>query len=321
MSKYIKIDRIEEVQIIAFEMLKEFDRLCKEADIPYSLAGGTLLGAIRHGGFIPWDDDVDVFMLRKDYERFLQEYAGANLKDPHYHVVTGRADIPGITFARIIDDRTQVDCKTSTAINNLWIDIFPLDAIPTDLEERSEFIARMRYLRRIRILLNAPPMTGKTKLKKIVKTPVTSIGRQLGMQKTICQKIEQESQKYEQEDVEAVAEIVAQAAIKGTVCRNTFTQSVEVPFEGQMFSAMPDYNRYLTGQYGEYLQLPPEGKRKAHKVSVKIEISKYDEQTREKLLYYIQKKDMEARNQEALDVFLKEKECEKRTGETAGRNT
>ena len=117
------------------------------------------------------------------------------------------------------------------------------------------------------------------------------------MNNKVCRKIIKAAQKYRgAENAHEVAEIIAQGFIKGTMCKETFGQSVEVELRGMMFPAMPDYNHYLTGQYGDYLGLPPERQRVAHKINVKIDISKYDGALKEELLYYIQKKDIEANN-------------------------
>ena len=315
MHSYIKLDRIEEIQLIVSDLLCEFERLCKSANISYSLGGGTLLGAIRHQGFIPWDDDIDVFMLREDYERFVKTYIGAQLSNPNCQIVDGNNGASGIAFARLIDCRTRVVCKKTTAIQNLWIDIFPLDTIPTALAEQNEFEFQMRRLRKIRLFFNAPPMTGKTKFKRIIKTPFTIMGRCLGIQKKICRKITVEAQKYNNEtDTKEVAEIVAQGWIKGTCCKATFKNSVQVPFGDRTFSAMPDYNHYLTGQYGDYWELPPEEARKAHKIDVEIAFDQYDAQMQQKLLYYIQRRDIENENMHKLRLLQNEVEKQEKIG-------
>lgn len=302
MEAFIELNRIQCTQAIAFDMLCEFDQLCKKEGYAYSLAGGTLLGAIRHKDLIPWDDDIDLFMLREDYESLLKKYDGKFFLNPYYKIVSIDQGLIGQSFARMIDTRTRTICKQSLSLRNLWIDIFPVDEVPDDLVKRESFQKEMYSLRRWRLLFNLPPWRGKTLSIKLKKTPIGIIARWLGLNTKICHKITKTAQKYRgAKNAHEVAEIVAQGFIKGTMCKETFGKSVEVELRGKMFPAMPDFNHYLTGQYGVYLELPPERQRVAHKLNVKIDISKYDGALKEELVRYIQKKDLEENNQIALD--------------------
>lgn len=314
MQGYIKLDRIEEIQLIVSDLLCEFERLCKNANIPYSLAGGTLLGAVRHQGFIPWDDDIDVFMLREDYERFVKTYIGAQLSNPNYQIVDGNNGAPGITFARLVDCRARIVQSKSTAMQCLWIDILPLDVIPTELYNQRMLVEQIRKLRKVRLFLNAPVGTGRTQIKRIIKTPLSVIGRWLGLQRVVCRRIELEARRYEDSNATEVAEVVAQGWIKGTCCKATFKNSVQVPFGDRTFSAMPDYNHYLTGQYGDYWELPPEEAREAHKIDVEIAFDQYDAQMQQKLLYYIQRRDIENENMHKLRLLQNEVEKQEKIG-------
>ncbi len=302
MEAFIELNRIQCSQAIAFDMLCEFDKLCKKEGYAYSLAGGTLLGAIRHKDLIPWDDDIDLFMLREDYESFLEKYAGKFISNPYYKIVNIDHEFKGQTFSRMIDIRTRTTSRQSLTFRNLWIDILPVDEVPDDLVKRESFQKEMLRLRQWRLLFNLPPWRGKTLSIKLKKTPIGIIARWLGLNNTVCKKITKTAQKYRNaKNAHEVAEIIAQGSIKGTMSKETFAQSVEVELRGKSFHAMPDYNHYLTGQYGDYLELPPEKQRTAHKLNVKIDISKYDGALKQELLYYIQKKDVEEQNRIALE--------------------
>ncbi len=302
MHAFIELNRIQCSQAITFDMLCEFDKLCKKEGYAYSLAGGTLLGAIRHKDLIPWDDDIDLFMLRDDYESFLEKYAGKSFCNPYYKIISIDHGLDGQAFSRMIDTRTYTTSKQSLTMRNLWIDILPVDEVPDDLVKREHFQKEMFRLRKWRLLFNLPPWSGKTLLIKLKKTPIGIIARWLGLNNKVCKKITKTAQKYRgAENAHEVGEIVAQAIIKGTMSKETFAQSVEVELRGKMFPAMPDYNHYLTGQFNDYLELPPEKQRTAHKLNIKIDITKYDGALKEELLYYIQKKDIEEQNQIALD--------------------
>lgn len=303
MGNVVNVSRIQCAQIIAFDMLCHFRDICEKEGYAYSLAGGTLLGAIRNKGFLPWDDDVDVFLLREDYDKFIEKYAGKQQEGTYYRTVDRNNDSPGIVWARMIDTRTHVSHKNNAGIKQIWIDILPVDAIPNKQSERMAFQTKIIKLRNQRVRLIAKPFTGKTLLKKILKTPFAIIGRFFGAHQRVCDKIDIAAQIYRNSDAREVGEIVAQARIKGTINYSTFRQPTKVQFNGQFFNAMPDYNHYLTGQYGNYLLLPEKEKRTAHKLTIKLDLDKFDVTTQEKLLYYIEKKDLEEINDAKLAAY------------------
>ena len=284
MSKFVEINDLTAIHAICMELLCTFDKMCRDAGIVYSLAGGTLLGAVRHNGFIPWDDDIDLFLLREDYEKFLEIYGSKPLKNENYELIYIENKGPELPFARIVDNRTRLLHSGSLSINRVWIDILPLDGIPETKEVRIEFTRRLKKLRYGRLLSNSIPFTGKKKWRAFLKTPVAVCMRKTGIRKMIVKKIIKESQKFTYSSVDRVGELVAQAKVKGTICKNTFRDYVLLDFEGKKFMAMPDYEQYLQECYGNYMQLPPVKKQRAHGVKLSVDINAYDGELKEKLL-------------------------------------
>lgn len=284
MSKFVEINDLTAIHAICMEMLCTFDKMCKEAGIVYSLAGGTLLGAVRHKGFIPWDDDVDLFMLREDYEKFLKLYSNKTLENKYYKLIYIDDGAPELPFARLVDNRTKICHSSSLSINRVWIDILPLDGIPLIKEKQEYFTRYLRKLRYGRLLSNTIPFTGKNKWRAVIKTPIAAFMRKTGIRKMIVKKIIKESQKYSSTSVERVGELVAQAKVKGTICKNTFRNYVLLDFEGKKFMAMPDYEQYLQECYGDYMKLPPMKKQRAHNVKLSVDIDAFEGELKEKLI-------------------------------------
>lgn len=272
------------IHLIDMDLLTVFDKMCRDAGLVYSLAGGTLLGAIRHKGFIPWDDDVDIFMLRPDYEKFLKIYSGQQMENKYHQLVHVDNGAPGLVFARLVDNRTRVIHPRNNTLDRAWIDILPLDGIPDTPEERKAMVKYLQKLRLYRLRAASRPFTGKTKMRAILKTPVAYLMRKLGLQEKISRKIIKASQMVPYETAERVGELVAQAKVKGTVCKETFKNYVLLDFEDKQFMAMPDYERYLKECYGNYMQLPPIKKQRGHNITVYVDIDAYEGETKEKLL-------------------------------------
>lgn len=150
---------LREIQEIELNILSDIDRFCRENGIRYSLDGGTLLGAVRHHGFIPWDDDIDIIMPREDYDRFLKSYQS---KNGQYRLYT-KDTIPAYRtqmFAKVIDTQTiaNEELYQQQDAYGLWVDIFPADYVPAKPRAYRRIAKRFycyRHLLYVRCLKNA----------------------------------------------------------------------------------------------------------------------------------------------------------------------
>lgn len=266
-------------------MLKVFDRICQEDGVHYSLAGGTLLGAARHQGFIPWDDDVDVFLLRPDFEKFIEKYSHGELIDGRYTISSMKTGLREIPIARLMDMKVKVKHESSVSIpKHAWIDIVPLDAIPNDGKQARKLIKKLARWREYRILGNALPGSGKSRRRRLVRTFWGIVLRSLHLIRPISKHIDHLAKKTNFDESKQLAEIVIKGNYNGRTLRESFNDSLWLPFEGQRFMCMPDYNDYLAGQYGmDYMKLMPRALRESHGVHAWLDKKYLSEEERAQL--------------------------------------
>lgn len=260
------------IQELLTAILSEFDRVCTEIGTPYVVYGGTALGAVRHGGFIPWDDDVDVCMLRRDYERFLSHAPGV-LK-PEYMLANSRVDaeFPNMFSVLGLRDTEFISefIKDSPYKMQLSIDIFPLDKVPQEawryrLQAREAwFWGRMMYLQGTpRPYLSLEPAA--TKAVHTVTGLVYQALKLLRVGPTVLQKRwEKAARRFEQGPGARHTDFTDMNPMAWEVAEVDLFPSVSAPF-GDIEVQLPNnYDAILTRGYGDYMELPPENKRKNH---------------------------------------------------------
>ncbi len=259
---------LDEIKNIEFNILCEFVSFCDSHDLKYYLAYGTLLGAVRHKGFIPWDDDVDVLMPRPDYDKFI-ELTGYNPIKTNLETRLYRNCIhPNIyPFAKVIDINTIVfeKGKSKKNISGIWIDIFPLDGYPEDKNEADTLFNKYKKLRNLQDLATTNPFFVRQNIaKKIIKTFFIAPFIKLYGVKKICKKIDILAQTYSFENCKAAADFTWGDNIESYLLKSELEPATQVQFEGKNFKAPAGWQQYLTRLYGDYLQLPPEEERIPH---------------------------------------------------------
>ena len=252
---------------VQLDLLIEFDRVCKENGIKYSLDAGTLLGAIRHKGFIPWDDDVDIVMLREEYEK-LDRIASSKFSEPYFWQTYSTNPDHGRGFARLRNSSTtyilhfeQNGEKSCFSHNQgVFIDIFICDEVPDDKTERANFMdqlaKRQDYVWFLRMQKTAKWTFGlflhpRALLRKMKYTV-------WGMNKVvqIREELDSIAQKYRNLDGKEVSRLTFCAnrrdRLSSCVPRHFLEELTLVEFEGYKFSATKYWNEYLTIFYGNW---------------------------------------------------------------------
>lgn len=257
---------LEQVKIYELKILKCFDDFCKCYNLQYFLAGGTLLGAIRHQGFIPWDDDIDVCMPRKDYLKFIGLSSVFENTFSSLIVKSNILNNLSLPFTKVIDKRTIIDSKYSKDDNNshLWIDIFPVDGLPNSIKQVNTIYSACSMYRTILLLNDARLGVGTTFIKKYAKYILRPLARIYGKQRCI-ENIEKIAAQYPYDECKYVGAITwGLYGVGERMLKEEFEKTIEVEFEGYKFPAFSCWDSYLKGLYGDYMQLPPIEKRKTH---------------------------------------------------------
>ena len=241
---------LEERKKIQLEMLKEIDSFCRSNNIRYSLAFGTLLGAIRHKGFIPWDDDVDIMMPLPDMLKFKEKFHSEVLK---YCDVDTETDYE-FSFSRIANTNTINKIGIIVETYGICIDVYPLISVPSEHDKREEFFNNANKIGKRRKSLV------KWRSRIITRFPIRNIP---GFHKSVkkYRDFMFNTEPYGSTGMYYIIAGPLRLRNKMTYDFDMFENIIEVEFEGYKFLATAHYDKYMKLRYGDYMQLPPENQR------------------------------------------------------------
>lgn len=242
---------LDECKRIEFEILKHFDAFCRKNTINYSLAYGTLIGAIRHQGFIPWDDDIDIMMSRNDYERFVHLYENT---DKYLLKTSKKGDKWWPLFSKLTDRETEVFFPGSNSSpHGLWLAIIPVDNVPDDETEwnvlKNKMKKALNWYRKTTSWFSKSSDTTKSIIKRLLRTLFPSPYYWARKVENIRIRANNKKSKMVGQWVEKERHIIFPSY---------FMESyIDVSFEGLKCMAIREYDNYLTQVYGNYMKFPP----------------------------------------------------------------
>ena len=272
MRKYTVKDCGEETDLSEMRehllrMLDTFTSYCDENGFSYYLSGGTMLGAARHKGFIPWDDDIDLNLPRPDLIK-IQEVSKGRIG--HYLLVPPTPDLPAHSECwRLYDPSLLIGNTFSGASKEMFepifIDLFPIEGLPDSFQKTRLHYAKLVMVRKIMDAGIFPFGTGKTLPRKLFHMLLYVPSRLIGAGRLFT-RLQRIASKYSFEDSTYVGVMTAPVH---TVCervkKREYVPPKEVLFEGRLLHAPGNYEQYLTQLYGpHYMEMPPEEKRKSH---------------------------------------------------------
>lgn len=245
-QKLTSIDSVEQKNML-LEMLKYIDDFCARYEIKYFLAYGTLLGAVRHRGFIPWDDDIDIWMFRKDYERFIELFSKSEKKQ--YFISSCKNRNTNVPFCKVIDSYTYIRDK-GKLVNGLFIDVFPLDNCPNKEKTIHYYNKRVKKYQSLLYI-------EEIKLEKIFKKIIRNILFFLPTN-AIIKTIDKRAQFFRETNDKYVCNfMVAKYIDNGFFDKNIFNETMLMDFENLKLPVPSKHKTLLSQIYGNWEELTP----------------------------------------------------------------
>lgn len=258
--KEIEIDELKRIQL---DILKHIDEFCLKNGLTYFISGGTLIGAVRHKGFIPWDDDIDIMMKRDDYDKLIKLYLAKDKSCYKLYSFEQDKKFP-YPYAKMDDSRTVLDEEITDSYKmGVNIDIFPIDTISDDINIQKTVVKRNKRWIQLITLKRVPIKRGRSLLKNAVLA-LSHLITSFIPYSFIVLKIINNAKAAKCEKSAHCGCLVWGYGLKEIIPRRALAESIRLPFEDCAFSAPKGYDMYLKSLFGNYMELPPVEKRQTH---------------------------------------------------------
>lgn len=236
---------IKDIQTKMLNIMVEIDRICKKYNIRYLLDGGTMLGAVRHKGFIPWDDDADIMMPRDDYEKFL-DVCSKELRAPYVFQCLENTKKYPYNFGKVFDSSTTYTERFTASLpisHGIYVDVFPMDYVDReDYLKHTKMIAHYTMLRYYKLGLASGP--------KAIASKIVPLG--------YINKMSSKHMKYKKDKTDYVCKLCHHGKNKPPISIKLFEDTINVSYENVALRIPAGYDLFLTERYGDYMKLPPE---------------------------------------------------------------
>lgn len=254
---------VETLKNIQMDILAAIDEFCHNNNIKYSMGCGTMLGAIRHKGYIPWDDDIDIYMLREDYNNLMHLFPEV-YKERYCIKSLERNSLWDFVFAKAYDNRTiTFEAANYNELYGVNIDIFPIDDVPND---EIQWLRYNKKRRRIQMDLyglrrNIPFGLRPRDFARWIYYKTISMRY---TRRQLAEYVDSFCQMWNKKGYNYVFECSSGFSQKNRFRKEIFNSLIKYPFEDREFMGFENYDEYLRNGFGDYMQLPPKEKRIAH---------------------------------------------------------
>lgn len=252
------MSELKKMQNRLYNLFKSFDLICSEYGLRYYMLGGTMLGAIRHEGFIPWDDDIDVGMPREDYLKFISILKSKELSNIDLKVGYESKDLI-FPYSKLLDSNTTlIENRLDGIVEGIYIDIFPLDGLGN-----KKLLHKIHYYEHFFLqgclYYKQEPKKRKNLLKNILQKLVGIVSIE-----TIVKRLNQIEIKHTFDNSLYVGNLSGNWGYREIMEKNIYGTPVKNKFEDTLFFGVEDPEAYLTSLYGDYKALPPIDKQVTH---------------------------------------------------------
>lgn len=270
---------LQKTQALQLELALEIKRICNKHHLRYFLIAGSLLGAVRHQGFIPWDDDLDIGLFREDYDRLL-ELCKTELDTQKYFLQDFSTDPGyGLCFAKLRLNGTRYvekNAQKAEAHPGIYIDLFPFDNVPDEVPLQKKQNRKTYFYKRMLLLKQGYRFWAKDEWLKRAVYGLLRFPALFLSAGTLHRRLEKEMRRYNAHRTEKIVAIGGSYGYeKESLRREWMEETVELPYEGEALACPKAYDAYLSYFYGDYMTPPPPEKRGDRHQIVEVDLGVY----------------------------------------------